>query len=240
MLPCAPWQLSRDNLSPNTTTTTRVILQRRFSFEDDRALLCWKLTTLKFHTLSDITTFFKADTCLRDPRSTPGLPPLPSPTPSSTRRNSALERPAYSVHYTHIFRHLEMPTPASSHFSASRARSYIFRLPLFTRIAIFAIFVAWVVQVAAPGGFDVKAWGALVPAEVSLSSCKYIRCIRVGGEVDEHELTKDVCSIPHKYLPVHTPRVLPHDPQRAGVDAVNGEVRERVWDVDGTCAFYGP
>lgn len=57
--------------------------------------------------------------------------------------------------------------------SATRARSYVFRLPLFTRVAIVIIVAAWVVQVAVPvAQWDVKAWGALVPAEVGFSSCE--------------------------------------------------------------------
>ncbi|CAN8104740.1 unnamed protein product [Discula destructiva] len=62
-----------------------------------------------------------------------------------------------------------MPTVTVPNLNTSRARSYVFRLPLFTRIVIAAILAAWVVQVAVPG-WDLRAWGALVPAEVGLSS----------------------------------------------------------------------
>lgn len=55
--------------------------------------------------------------------------------------------------------------------NASRARSYVFRLPLFTRVIVAALVGVWVVQVVVPG-WDLKAWGALVPAEVGLSSSK--------------------------------------------------------------------
>lgn len=55
--------------------------------------------------------------------------------------------------------------------SATRARSYVYRLPLFTRIAITAIVGVWVAQVLIPvAQWDIKAWGSLVPAEVGLSS----------------------------------------------------------------------
>lgn len=56
--------------------------------------------------------------------------------------------------------------------SASRARSYVFRLPLFTRVVVGALVGVWVVQVVVPG-WDLQAWGALVPAEVGLSSSKF-------------------------------------------------------------------
>lgn len=65
-----------------------------------------------------------------------------------------------------------MPTVSIPSLNTSRARSYLFRLPLFTRIALAAIVVTWIVQVAVPG-WDVRTWGALVPAEVGLSSCEF-------------------------------------------------------------------
>lgn len=65
-----------------------------------------------------------------------------------------------------------MPTPVlPANFSAVRARSYVYRLPLFTRLLLFLIMAAWVATVALGDGFDVKAWGALVPEEVGITSC---------------------------------------------------------------------
>lgn len=58
--------------------------------------------------------------------------------------------------------------------SATRARSYVYRLPLFTRIAITAIVGVWVAQVVVPvAQWDIKEWGSLVPAEVGLSSSEF-------------------------------------------------------------------
>lgn len=56
--------------------------------------------------------------------------------------------------------------------SVARARSYIFKLPLFTRVALLAIVFAWIVEVVAGAQWDLKAWGALVPGEVGFSSCE--------------------------------------------------------------------
>lgn len=65
-----------------------------------------------------------------------------------------------------------MPTPViPANFSAVRARSYVYRLPLFTRLLLFLIVAAWVATVVLGDGFDVKAWGALVPEEVTIMSC---------------------------------------------------------------------
>lgn len=67
-----------------------------------------------------------------------------------------------------------MPTPAiPANFSAVRARSYVYRLPLFTRLLLFLIVAAWVATVALGDKFDVKAWGALVPEEVGIASCTF-------------------------------------------------------------------
>lgn len=68
-----------------------------------------------------------------------------------------------------------MPTPVviPANFSAVRARSYVYRLPLFTRILLFLIVAAWVAKVVLLDAFDVIAWGALVPEEVGITSCMF-------------------------------------------------------------------
>ncbi|KAF6812535.1 rhomboid protein 2 [Colletotrichum sojae] len=53
-------------------------------------------------------------------------------------------------------------------FSTLRARSYIFRLPLFTRIVLLVIIAAWI------AGFQsvwrLSEWGALIPDQLSFTS----------------------------------------------------------------------
>ncbi|KAF3763619.1 Gaa1-domain-containing protein [Cryphonectria parasitica EP155] len=64
-----------------------------------------------------------------------------------------------------------MPTISiPSQFSAVRARSYVYRLPLLTRLFILAIIATWFVGFVAGARWDVKAWGALVPEEVGITS----------------------------------------------------------------------
>lgn len=59
-----------------------------------------------------------------------------------------------------------------ANFSVVRAQSYVYRLPLFTRSLLFLIVAAWFAKVALKEfGFDLKAWGALVPEEVGITSC---------------------------------------------------------------------
>jgi len=50
-----------------------------------------------------------------------------------------------------------------------RARSYVNRLPLFTRGVLVAIVAFWAVGVQSV--WDLRAWGALVPDLVGFSSC---------------------------------------------------------------------
>jgi GPI-anchor transamidase subunit GAA1 len=58
--------------------------------------------------------------------------------------------------------------PTLPQFSAARMRSYIFRLPLFTRSIIFVIVLLWVLGMQSV--WDVQAWGALVPEKIGLAS----------------------------------------------------------------------
>jgi hypothetical protein len=50
-------------------------------------------------------------------------------------------------------------------------RSYIFRLPLFTRSIIFVIVLLWVAGMQSV--WDVQAWGALIPNEIGLASSTF-------------------------------------------------------------------
>ncbi|PSR92328.1 hypothetical protein BD289DRAFT_428942 [Coniella lustricola] len=64
-----------------------------------------------------------------------------------------------------------MPTIAiPSQLSAGRARSYVYRLPLFTRVVVAAIIASWVVGVVTDTKWDIRAWGALVPQEIGFAS----------------------------------------------------------------------
>ncbi|TVY71534.1 Rhomboid protein [Lachnellula suecica] len=58
--------------------------------------------------------------------------------------------------------------PSLPQFSAARMRSYIFRLPLFTRSIIFVIVLLWLLGMQSV--WDVQAWGALIPEEIGLAS----------------------------------------------------------------------
>lgn len=51
-----------------------------------------------------------------------------------------------------------------------RAKSYVYRLPLFTRLVVFIIVAAWVATAALGKTWDIPAWGALVPDEVGFAT----------------------------------------------------------------------
>jgi len=61
--------------------------------------------------------------------------------------------------------------PTLPSFNPARLRSYLFRLPLFTRIIILFILFFWIVELQS--AWNVTQWGALVPAEVSLGTSMF-------------------------------------------------------------------
>lgn len=71
-----------------------------------------------------------------------------------------------------------MPSPNWAAFSSVRARSYLYRLPLFTRVTIVIITVFWLVGLQS--AWDVRQWGALIPEEVSITAGELsrVRCVK--------------------------------------------------------------
>ncbi|KAL2134619.1 hypothetical protein VTI74DRAFT_11361 [Chaetomium olivicolor] len=61
-----------------------------------------------------------------------------------------------------------MPAPNVSGFSTMRARSYVFRLPLFTRAMIVAIVLFEFLCLQR--WWDVRQWGALIPDEIGFAT----------------------------------------------------------------------
>lgn len=62
-----------------------------------------------------------------------------------------------------------MPTVQSLRtITPARARSYILRLPLFTRAMILIIIVFWIVGVQS--AWDVRQWGALIPDQMNFKT----------------------------------------------------------------------
>lgn len=60
--------------------------------------------------------------------------------------------------------------PTLPSFHPARLRSYIFRLPLFTRIVVLLIVIFWVLELQS--AWNVVQWGALIPNEINLRTSK--------------------------------------------------------------------
>jgi hypothetical protein len=56
--------------------------------------------------------------------------------------------------------------PTIQGFSTLRARSYVLRLPLFTRLIILVIVILWLVGVQSV--WNLRQWGALIPDQISI------------------------------------------------------------------------
>lgn len=58
--------------------------------------------------------------------------------------------------------------PTLPQFNPARLRSYVFRIPLFTRIILLLILLFWILELQT--AWDIAQWGALVPLQVNFST----------------------------------------------------------------------
>ena len=58
--------------------------------------------------------------------------------------------------------------PTLPQFNPARLRSYVFRIPLFTRIILLLILLFWILEFQT--AWDIAQWGALVPLQVNLGT----------------------------------------------------------------------
>lgn len=65
--------------------------------------------------------------------------------------------------------------PSWPQLNPARMRSYVFRLPLFTRVVLFLILLFWLVGIQSV--WDIVGWGALVPKSISLLSSACTPCL---------------------------------------------------------------
>lgn len=69
-----------------------------------------------------------------------------------------------------------MATPAALPplpFNPSRVRSYVLRLPLFTRLVLLAIIVFWLLELQTI--WSVVQWGSVIPEEVGFGTSMSLR-----------------------------------------------------------------
>lgn len=58
--------------------------------------------------------------------------------------------------------------PTLPQFNSARLRSFIFRIPLFTRLVLLLILLFWILELQT--AWDIAQWGALVPLQVNLTT----------------------------------------------------------------------
>ena len=61
--------------------------------------------------------------------------------------------------------------PTLPNFNPARLRTYVLRLPLFTRIILLSITLFWLLELQ--NAWNVPQWGALVPKEVNLGTSTF-------------------------------------------------------------------
>jgi len=86
-----------------------------------------------------------------------------------------------------------LPLP-NNLINPSRIRSYILRLPLFTRIIILAILAFWILELQTV--WSVITWGALIPREVGFGSMYRLNTFPLIHKGFFHMLLDTVCLIP--------------------------------------------
>ena len=98
-------------------------------------------------------------------------------------------------------------------FNLGRTRSYMFRLPLFTRLIITLIVAFWVVSIQSV--WDVRAWGSLIPQETGVATCTDSFCCDALYVPLSGARAADMLhySIQDEYVSSHTCRPLPCTPE---------------------------
>ncbi|KIV96354.1 hypothetical protein PV10_00235 [Exophiala mesophila] len=81
-----------------------------------------------------------------------------------------------------------------SSFNLARIRTYVFRLPLFTRLILFAIIAFWILELQTV--WSVIQWGSLIPKEVGLSSMYRLNTYPLIHLGFFHMLMDTLCLIP--------------------------------------------
>ena len=76
--------------------------------------------------------------------------------------------------------------PTLPQFNLTRLRSYVFRIPLFTRIILLLILLFWILEFQST--WDIAQWGALVPLQVNIStSMSYMLALRNHSPSDKEQ-----------------------------------------------------
>lgn len=134
-------------------------------------------------------------------------------------------------------------------FDPRRLRSYLLRLPLFTRIAFFFVVVFWLLGFQSI--WNIVQWGALIPKEINLGT-SMLRGKKAAPKLPgftQRETPANPAayhSVPFKHLSSHPPKLPQRRLQRPSACSPSRAVRKRAWHtVDGghvcrTYVFFPP
>lgn len=104
--------------------------------------------------------------------------------------------------------------PYISLFDPKRLRSYLLRLPLFTRIIFVLIVVFWLLEFQSV--WNIVQWGSLIPKEINLGTSMfrdYEKPLQVL--VDQHNLEASANPLAYRSVPTKHLSSYPHKlPQR--------------------------
>lgn len=117
-----------------------------------------------------------------------------------------------------------MPT-----FSTLRARSYVFRLPLFTRAMALIIVLLWAFGVQSV--WDLRAWGALIPDKISFATGEPVNPALTTLE-SQHCADLAFLRLPSVDISPNPSQLHTHCAQCRCFDTADGEVRKRAWNLD--------
>lgn len=112
-----------------------------------------------------------------------------------------------------------MATPAALPplpINPARIRSYLLRLPLFTRLVLLVIVAFWLLELQTI--WSVEQWGALIPEEVNLGTSMF------GFIKITNKAHADDTSVPLEHLPFHPHWVLAYFIQYSGPCTITGAI----------------
>lgn len=116
-----------------------------------------------------------------------------------------------------------MATPAALPplpFNPGRVRTYLVRLPLFTRLVLVVILAFWLLELQTL--WSVVQWGALIPNEIGIGTSMFdprIHPTESKTRIRHGMLTDPMkISVPTQHLPVHPLRFLSRPVERPGTD----------------------
>jgi hypothetical protein len=120
-------------------------------------------------------------------------------------------------------------------FNPTRLRSYILRLPLFTRVTLLIIFAFWLLELQTV--WSVVNWGALVPNEIGIGGSRssldpFQRCSRVPKWHFWDWMLRQMFSVQVKHLPSNTCEFSSCYSEHPGSDAPDRTIWGRIWYSD--------